>query len=144
MPLALGFALAVSAALGTTPAPAEAPAPATVPAAQTVRGYVQEYFADVPVMANIAECESHYRQYNTEGDVFRGKENHKDVGVMQINEHYHLDTAEKLGFDIYTIEGNTAYARYLFEREGTTPWDSSKSCWGKTKAAQKLLATVAK
>ncbi len=145
MPLALGFALAISSALGTNPSAVEATAPAPVPPqAQTVSEFVREYFSDIPVMADIAKCESHYRQFDKNGDVYRGKVNRQDVGVMQVNEHYHLDTTVKLGFDIYTIEGNTAYARYLYEREGTTPWASSQACWGKTKAAQKLLATVAK
>ena len=34
-----------------------------------------------------------------------------DVGVMQINEDYHLDTAQSLGMNIYSIDGNLAYAR---------------------------------
>ena len=144
MPLALGFALAVSAALGTTPTVATTTAPATMPQAQTVRQYVQTYFADEPIMADIAQCESHMRQYDSDGNVYRGVQNNQDVGVMQINEHYHLDTATKLGYDIYTVQGNTAYARYLYDKEGTAPWASSESCWGKTKDAQELLATTQK
>lgn len=145
MPLALGFALAISAALGTpSPATTTAPVPATMPQAQTVRETVQSYFADEPVMIDIAQCESHFRQFNTDGDVYRGVQNNQDVGVMQINEHYHLDTSKKLNLDIYTLAGNMAYARYLYEKEGTAPWASSEPCWGKTKAAKQLLATIAK
>lgn len=140
MPLTLGFALALSAALGTSPATA---APVFVPQAQTVREYVQTYFADEPIMVDIAQCESHFRQYNSDGDVYRGKENNQDVGVMQINEHYHLNTASKMGVDLYSTEGNVAYARYLYEKEGTTPWASSQPCWGKTKNA-KILASAGK
>ena len=87
MPLALGFALAVSAALGTTPTVATTTAPATMPQAQTVRQYVQTYFADEPIMADIAQCESHMRQYDSDGNVYRGVQNNQDVGVMQNNEH---------------------------------------------------------
>ena len=54
---------------------------------------------------------------------------------MQINEHYHSATAAKLGLDIYTIQGNVAYAQYLYQKEGTQPWSSSKPCWGKTAQA---------
>ena len=93
--------------------------------------YVRKYFADVPIMIQIAKCESHFRQLDEDGSIHRGVVNSKDVGVMQINEFYHLDTAEKKDYNIYTLEGNTAYARNLYEREGTRPWASSKACWGK-------------
>jgi hypothetical protein len=53
---------------------------------------------------------------------------------MQINEKYHLEKSEKDNYNIYTLEGNTAYARQLYEEEGTRPWNSSKACWGKSVA----------
>lgn len=142
MPFAISFALAVSAALGN-PAAADSAIPASMAAAPTVRQYVTDYFADAPIMASIAECESHFRQFNTDGGVYRGKENNQDVGVMQINEHYHLDTSKKMDIDIYTLDGNLAYARYLYEKEGTAPWASSQGCWGASKNS-KLVATAAK
>lgn len=97
----------------------------------STESYVRQYFADIPIMIQIAKCESRFRQLDSDGDVHRGEINNQDVGVMQINEHYHLDIAEKKNYNIYTLEGNTAYARALYEREGTRPWNSSKSCWGK-------------
>ncbi len=93
--------------------------------------YVRQYFADVPIMIQVARCESHFRQLDSDGEVHRGVVNNADVGVMQINEFYHLDTAQKENYNIYTLEGNTAYARDLYERQGTQPWSSSKPCWGK-------------
>ncbi len=93
--------------------------------------YIKQYFSDIPIMIQIARCESTFRQLDRDGDIHRGRVNNADVGVMQINEFYHLDQAEKKDFDIYTIEGNTAYARDLYERQGTQPWSSSKACWGK-------------
>ena len=93
--------------------------------------YVRQYFKDIPIMIQIARCESTFRQLDVDGDIHRGRVNDADVGVMQINEFYHLNTAEKKDYDIYTIEGNTAYARDLYERQGTKPWVSSKACWGK-------------
>jgi len=50
---------------------------------------------------------------------------------MQINELYHADTAKALGYDIYSIDGNVAYARYLYEKQGAKPWISSSPCWAK-------------
>jgi hypothetical protein len=93
--------------------------------------YVRQYFSDIPIMIQIARCESHFRQLDSNGDIHRGVVNKADVGVMQINEFYHLDQSVKKDYDIYTLEGNTAYARDLYEREGTQPWASSKPCWGK-------------
>ncbi len=92
--------------------------------------YVAEYFSDVPVLAEIARCESHFRHFDRSGGVIRGEVNRYDVGVMQINELYHGKEAETLGLDLHAISGNLAYARRLFEREGTTPWLSSVKCWG--------------
>lgn len=129
MHLTASIALALSVALGSS-TPAKTPAPVPLVQAQTVREHVVEYFSDAPVMVTIARCESHFRQYDRNGGVFRGVQNNKDVGVMQINEYYHLETSKELGIDIYTTEGNLEYARYLYEREGTTPWLSSSPCWG--------------
>ena len=93
--------------------------------------YVRQYFSDTPIMIEVARCESHFRQLDQDGEIHRGVVNNADVGVMQINEYYHLDQAQKKNYNIYTLEGNVAYARDLYEREGTRPWASSKPCWGK-------------
>ena len=91
----------------------------------TVEEYVRNYFSDIPIMVEIARCESRFRQHDKNGKVLRGKVNTLDRGVMQINEYYHNDEADKLGYDLLTIEGNTAYARYLYEKYGVKPWKSS-------------------
>ena len=49
---------------------------------------------------------------------------------MQINTLYHGEKAENLGLDLMVIGDNMAYARYLYEKEGTKPWKSSATCWG--------------
>ncbi len=93
--------------------------------------YIRQYFRDIPIMIQIARCESTFRQLDSDGEIHRGRVNNADVGVMQINEHYHLDKSEQENYDIYTLEGNAAYARELYQRQGTAPWNSSKACWGK-------------
>jgi len=80
-------------------------------------------------MTEIAGCESRFRQFNKYGDILRGEENSQDIGVLQINEHYHLETANKLGYNLYTLDGNLAYARHLYKKEGIVPWQSSAKCW---------------
>lgn len=96
----------------------------------TTQDQVTEYFSDIPILAEVAYCESRYRQFDQNGNVLRGIQNPADVGVMQINEKYHATTAVKFGFNLYTLEGNMAYARFLYEKEGTRPWKYSSSCWG--------------
>lgn len=86
-----------------------------------------------PVLTlSIAKCESEVRQFDENGDVLRGIQNPKDIGVFQINEKYHLDDSIKIGFDIYTVDGNIAYAMHLLDTQGTRPWNWSKNCWGET------------
>ena len=98
---------------------------------QSVEQRVREYFSDIPIMFEVARCESTFRQNDPiTGQPLRGVVNSSDVGVMQINEYYHLDRAERLGYNIYTLEGNLDYARYLYERKGTQPWQASQPCWG--------------
>lgn len=98
--------------------------------AETVQEYVQDYFSDVPVMIAIAGCESHFRHVDKNGNIIRGEVNPDDIGVMQINEHYHGAKAKSAGIDLYTLQGNLAYARLLYEDKGTAPWSASKGCWG--------------
>jgi len=108
----------------------------------TIEQYVRDYFSDAPVMAEIAKCESRFRQYDENGEVLRGEKNSLDRGVMQINEYYHNESSEKLGYDIMTLEGNTAYARHLFEKYGVQPWISSSKCWKKTTAYSDYIESL--
>lgn len=103
---------------------------------ETVAAYVRKYYADTPILAEIGWCESRYRQWNPDGTVFIGKVNRHDIGVMQVNNLYHGEKATDLGFDIYSLSGNLAYAKYLYEKEGSKPWASSKACWGEKKGEQ--------
>lgn len=96
----------------------------------SMQAYLRDEFGSKDaVLVDIARCESNYHQFNKDGDVVRGVINNSDVGVMQINEKYHADSAKKLGLDIYTVEGNVAYAKHLYEEQGTAPWSSSAKCW---------------
>lgn len=94
-----------------------------------VQDRVYAYFADIPEMIYVAECESTFRQFEVTGEVLRGRAVSADVGVMQINEYYHLDRARSLGYDIHSLEGNMGYARFLYEEQGLQPWNASRPCW---------------
>lgn len=99
---------------------------------KNVERFVNDYFSDLPQLKKIAFCESSYKHFNSDGSVRRGKVNKYDVGVLQINELYHAKEANSLGIDLETIDGNVAFARRLYEREGSRPWNSSAPCWDKT------------
>lgn len=97
----------------------------------SVEAYVRDYFKDEPLLAEIAKCESTFRQFDSNGNVIKGRVNDDDIGVMQINTFYHLEDAEKQGFDIYTIDGNLGYAKWLYGKYGDAPWVHSSKCWKK-------------
>lgn len=89
------------------------------------------------VLLDIAYCESgnnqkaigyNYRYVNGKRTV-----SSRDIGMFQINERYHAKSAKALGMDIYTQSGNTAYALYLYKRNGTRDWNASRHCWSNIK-----------
>lgn len=114
----------------------EAPeAEATEHTAQTLRDLIaskaEEAGVDKGLALRIAFCESTYRQFDKDGKPLRGIHNKDDVGLFQINEKYHLEKSQKLGFDIYSTEGNIDYAVWMLKHQGSKPWIWSKPCWNK-------------
>ena len=96
---------------------------------------VREYFSDIPVMIQVARCESTFRHTLADGSVLRGKVDSRDTGVMQINSYYHGTAAAALGLDLEIFEDNMAYARHLYETQGIKPWNASSPCWGASLAS---------
>jgi hypothetical protein len=126
-------ATAVATAAKATESPSTTPEPTPVVAYQdrkAVEKYLREKYADTPILIDIARCESTFAQFDKDGNVVRGRVNPNDVGVMQINEKYHSQSALSLGYDLHTIEGNVAYAKHLYEEQGAAPWKASSKCWG--------------
>jgi len=87
-----------------------------------VESRVREYFSDIPVMIEIARCESTFRQFTDSGSVLKTAAGM--VGVFQLYGEVHETAATALGFDIDTLEGNIGYAKHLYQNSGTTPWRS--------------------
>ncbi|OIP77774.1 MAG: hypothetical protein AUK16_01145 [Parcubacteria group bacterium CG2_30_44_11] len=96
---------------------------------------VRAYFSDIPVMIQVARCESTFRHTLADGSVLRGKVDSRDIGVMQINSGYHAAAAKTLGLELNNLYDNMAYARHLYETQGIQPWSSSRLCWGNTLAS---------
>jgi len=95
---------------------------------------VRDYFSDIPVMVQVARCESTFRHTMEDGSVLQGRVDSDDTGVMQINTRYHGERAVELGLDLENIYDNMEYARYLYDTQGTQPWSASRPCWGNTLA----------
>lgn len=94
-----------------------------------VETLVRAYFQDAPVMISVARCESHFRHELADGTILKGKVDGADTGVMQINRRFHEKRAQSLGLDLFDLEDNLAYARILYEEQGTKPWNASAPCW---------------
>lgn len=103
---------------------------------KAMEAFLRREYADDPLLVDIARCESSFHQFDSKGNIVRGRVNSADVGVMQINEKYHGEMAKKLGFDLYTVEGNIAYAKHLYNEQGSQPWISSSKCWGSNSIAK--------
>ena len=98
----------------------------------------EEKFEDYPLLVKICKAESQNTQFKKDGRVMRGTVNPSDIGYCQINEPIWNDTARKLGYDIYTEDGNKDMSVYIFLNQGSEPWNSSKcsaikktNCWSK-------------
>ncbi len=123
--------------VATTTAPGattrlEEKATSTITTSKELEKKVKAYFKDDPILVDIARCESRFRQLDSNGNILRGLINKGDLGIMQINEYYHADKAAKLGYNLKTVDGNLAYAKYLYNKEGVQPWISSSKCWNQT------------
>lgn len=96
---------------------------------------VRSYFKDIPILIEVARCESTFRHTLEDGSVLKGVVDPADTGVMQINKRYHQKTAAAMGLNLEDIYHNMAYARHLYETQGTQPWSASAPCWNRTLAA---------
>jgi hypothetical protein len=97
-----------------------------------VEAGLRAYFADMPLMVEIARCESKFRQFGSNGEVLHGRQVYEDTGALQVNTRFHGARSEKLGYDLKTLAGNMKYSRLLQSEQGYWPWISSWPCWGKS------------
>lgn len=81
------------------------------------------------ILVQVAWCESGQKQFYEDGSLVRDGVTGTHVGLFQISEDW-IPTAKKLGDNIYTPEGNIAFALYLYQKNGLRDWKASQSCWG--------------
>lgn len=90
-----------------------------------------DYTGPSPVFVAIPDCESGNgtpgsgHQFDSKGKVLIGVTG--DIGAYQISPKW-ISVANKLGMDIYSLQGNTEFAAYLFKKYGSEPWNSSSKC----------------
>jgi hypothetical protein len=128
-----GTSLTATAANAAAETPTEVSSNTENKSGNSVEAYIRNEFAGTPILIEIARCESNFRQFDENGKVIQGRVNKEDIGVMQINKKYHGETSEDRNLDIYTTEGNVAYAKYLYEKYGAQPWVHSSKCWATPK-----------
>lgn len=105
--------------------------PRTAWAEKVVEVPIAIKFDDIPMLVKICKAESGGgHQFKANGNVVRGIVDPSDIGYCQINEAINNDDARKLGYDIYTEEGNKGYAIHLYFTRGTQPWSASKCIEG--------------
>ena len=81
-------------------------------------------FGDLPLdLQKTIICESGGRQ-EVNGKLVVSKT--KDVGIAQINLKAHSKTAKSMGLDLTDANDNLAFAKYLYEKDGITPWVCAK------------------
>ena len=53
----------------------------------------------------------------------------RDEGILQINTWVWGKLAASMGDDLATEAGNLAFGKWLYDQQGSAPWDASKGCW---------------
>lgn len=133
--LSLALILGISPAFAKT-AVFEIKGDPSIPKALITRDPVSVW-QNYPLLKRIASCESwgtpykEPRQFLSDGSVLKGVINPTDIGLAQINEPTWGTTAKKLGYDIYTADGNLKMAIYIYDHYGSSPWVYSEGCWNK-------------
>ena len=130
----IGFILAVIAVAGCFGAVAFSSSSTTVVASTPIIRTVEVVSTSTaPILQKIAICESGNEQFGKDGQVLlHANDNHSvDVGRYMINEQIWGAQATKLGFNLFTDEGNKDMAQWLFLNKGSTVWVDSSACWNR-------------
>lgn len=116
-----------------------APSIYEVAAASTNTSANLDIYTGYQLLKHIGSCESwgdpnkEPREFLSDGTVLRGYPNPDDIGAFQINLPTWGASATKLGYDIYTFQGNFDMAKWIFDNYGAQQWKYSEGCWGQYK-----------
>jgi hypothetical protein len=96
---------------------------------------VNAIWNEYPLLERVCSCESWGspnkipREDDISGNVLIGYPNPNDKGACQIHVPAWGATAIKLGYNIYTLQGNVDMAVYILKHQGYEAWSASESCW---------------
>jgi hypothetical protein len=99
-----------------------------------------DVWAGYPLLKRICAAESNYnadnepRQFLPDGSILwgwdHGKILHRDVGACQENLWVWGAKAKAMDLDIVNSEAdNITFAKFLFDKYGSAPWNASKEHW---------------
>jgi hypothetical protein len=93
--------------------------------------FLRSYFHDIPVMVEIARCESGFRNVQSGLQQPYGRE--RSFGFFQIHEPDWHQQAVSLGLTEYQTDAmhNVLMARHIYNTQGLSAWRASKHCWGR-------------
>lgn len=87
---------------------------------ESIKEKVVKIFADNPRMVDVIGCESHFQQFDSNGNPLRSKTS--DIGIGQINKVWWKDAANR-GLDIFNSgDDNLAMSRIIYDIQGISAW----------------------
>lgn len=94
---------------------------------KVIKNLAEQHGLNSTTLLAISYCES---RFTTETGLNKKDDKvwSKDYGYFQLNDFYHRDEANSLGYDIEDPWENILYGIYLFKKEGLAPWKASKKC----------------
>lgn len=91
---------------------------------------IRALFPDAPIMVRVAMCESGLI-HRKDGELIRNQEGSSAKGTFQVLMRVHAPQMYKMGLNPERTDDYLAYVRFLFDRYGFTPWQSSQHCWNR-------------
>lgn len=91
--------------------------------------WLKETFPEAPYMIYVANCESRGLIHRKGDKLLPNASGGSDRGVLQIHMNTHGAEIQKMGLNIDNNGDYFYFTRILFDRNGVSPWNSSKHCW---------------
>lgn len=101
-----------------------------------VEALIDHYAADMTAqdrakLNSFAKCESGYTQFNTNGTPYLSEYGTPDCGVFQLNKVHWDGKTPATSLVCTSLEENVKAAVALYRKEGSRPWNPSRTCWDK-------------
>ncbi len=91
---------------------------------------IAEYFPEnARLMRAIARCESGLVHRDESGKLLRNNEGSTAQGLFQVLMSVHRSEMRRMGLNPDNDDDYMTYVQYLYDTQGTTPWNESRGCW---------------